>query len=135
VRAARGDGVQVDLHNLTDRLAFFVQLRLIDATGADVLPVVWSDNYVSLFPGDARTLRAVVPGGALPPDIQVEVRGLNVPPTMVAAEPDGARPAIGGGVPELVLDDDRGPAANLGRDQSERLISTIVDIALDPRYR
>ena len=93
-RASRGRGVRVELTNPTDRLAFFVQLRLVDADGLDVLPVVWSDNYVSLFPGDTRTLDAVVPGGALPSDVQVEVRGVNVPSVTIPAEPGGERQAI-----------------------------------------
>jgi exo-1,4-beta-D-glucosaminidase len=103
VRAVRSGGVEVVLDNPTDRLAFFVQLRLTDASGADLLPIVWSDNYVTLLPGDARTLRAFVPGDGppLPHDVRVEARGINVPTVQVAVESDGARQAIGGRV-ELV---------------------------------
>jgi exo-1,4-beta-D-glucosaminidase len=89
VRARRdGGAVDVELSNVTDRLAFFVQLRLADASGDDVLPIVWSDNYVSLLPGDARSLRASAPGdGALPRDVVVEARGLNTATVQVAVEP------------------------------------------------
>lgn len=95
---------------------------------------MWSDNYVSPFPGGARTLGAFVPGGAPPPDVRVEVRGMNVPASIVPAVRDAGRQAVGGtssGVPELVLDGSEGPAANLGRDHSERVVSTVVDVALD----
>ena len=147
VHATRGDGVRVALANISDRLAFFVQLRLVDATGADVLPVLWTDNYVSLLPGDVVALRASAPPGrALPPDLHVEVRGLNVPAVMVdvvaqasTAEPDDGRQAVGdysgsggggagggGGVPDLVLDDRPGPASPLGREQTARLVTSIV---------
>jgi exo-1,4-beta-D-glucosaminidase len=132
VRVTRGRGVTVQLENPTDRLAFFVQLRLVDGDGLDVLPVVWSDNYVSLLPGDARTLGAVVPGGALPSDVQVEVRGMNVPTSILPAELDAGRQAVASsGVPELVLDGSEGPAANLGGDTSERMVATVVDVVYD----
>jgi exo-1,4-beta-D-glucosaminidase len=121
VRVTRGDGVRVELENVTDRLAFFVQLRLVDASGADVLPVVWNDNYVSLLPGDARTLRAVVPrGGVLPEDVRVELRGINVPTVNVAAEPDEGRQA-------LALDAGSGPAERLPRHQTDRMIASAVE--------
>ena len=78
--ARTADGaLEVELANPGDTLACFVQLRLADAAGADVLPVVWTDNYVTLFPGDRRTLTAHVPGGALPDDVHVEAVGLNTP--------------------------------------------------------
>ncbi len=96
VAATRDDGVRVELENPTDRLAFFVQLRLADASGADILPVVWTDNYISLLPGDARTLNAVAPGGSeLPHEVRVEVTGLNVATVSVAVEPGGGRRAVG----------------------------------------
>ena len=55
-----------------------MQLRLTDAAGADVLPVLWSDNYVTLFPGDRRTIGVRIPGGAIPAGAHVEAHGLNV---------------------------------------------------------
>jgi exo-1,4-beta-D-glucosaminidase len=79
-RAGAAGHVQVDIQNPGDRLAFFVQLRLADALGQDLLPVVWSDNYLSLLPGERRIVRAGILAGdlaALP--LSVEARGLNVP--------------------------------------------------------
>ena len=125
--------VNVDLTNVSDRLAFFVELRLVDASGADVLPVLWSDNCVCLLPGDTVSLRASAPSdGALPQDLHVVVRGLNVPTTTIAVdpgqdvrvEPDGGRQA--GGVPEMMLDDAPGPAAVLGNEQTARMVTSIV---------
>lgn len=86
VQASRGpaggsDDLRVALTNPGDTLAFFAQLRLADAAGADVLPVLWSDNYVSLWPGETTVVHARIPGAALPRDLTVEVRGLNLPPT------------------------------------------------------
>jgi exo-1,4-beta-D-glucosaminidase len=40
-------------------LAFFVRLRVLKIPdGAQLLPSIWSDNYVSLLPGETRTLTA-----------------------------------------------------------------------------
>ncbi len=51
--------VVVDLTNRSDRIAFFVELLLIDeSTEQPVVPVFWQDNYVSLLPGEARTITA-----------------------------------------------------------------------------
>jgi exo-1,4-beta-D-glucosaminidase len=133
VRASRADDVCADvvLTNVSDRLAFFVELRLVDATGADVLPVLWNDNYVSLLPGDVVSVRATAPSGrALPPDLRLEARGINVPPLRVpitqdaAAEPREGRQA--GGVPEMPLDDGPGPAAAIGHEQSARMVQSVI---------
>jgi len=52
------DMVTVELENPTDHLAFMVELRLLkEKSGESVLPVFWEDNYVSLLPGEKRTVR------------------------------------------------------------------------------
>ncbi|HUQ01842.1 MAG TPA: glycoside hydrolase family 2 protein, partial [Kofleriaceae bacterium] len=160
VRASRDSGVvAATLTNVSDRLAFFVELRLVDATGADVLPVLWSDNYVSLLPGDVVSVRATAPSGrALPQDVHLELRGVNVPRMQVRIAQDagverrdgrqaggvldiggagataggtGATPDIGGGgVPEMPLDEREGPAAALGHEQTARMVTSIVDESL-----
>ncbi|MBB5284109.1 exo-1,4-beta-D-glucosaminidase [Rhabdobacter roseus] len=49
--------VVVTLTNPSDRLAFFVELELAQGTsGPAILPVFWSDNYVSLLPGETKTV-------------------------------------------------------------------------------
>ena len=48
---------QVTVTNTGTALAFFVQLD-IRAGGSGVLPIEWSDNYVSLLPGETRRLVA-----------------------------------------------------------------------------
>ncbi|MDI9604793.1 MAG: glycoside hydrolase family 2 TIM barrel-domain containing protein, partial [Bacteroidota bacterium] len=48
---------EVEAHNPTDKMAFFIDFMLVDEkTGEPVLPVFWSDNYISLLPGEQRTL-------------------------------------------------------------------------------
>tara|TARA_R110002049_G_scaffold279949_1_gene459074 strand:- start:29084 stop:31684 length:2601 start_codon:yes stop_codon:yes gene_type:complete len=46
---------EVMLHNPSDKIAFFTELKIVDKkTGLSILPVIWSDNYVSLLPGEKR---------------------------------------------------------------------------------
>jgi len=50
---------QVTLENLTSNLAFMVHLRIIKGQdGDEVLPILWEDNYFTLFPGEKRDLAA-----------------------------------------------------------------------------
>jgi len=52
----------VTAKNPTDKLAFFVRAILEKETdGLEVLPVFWSDNYISLLPGESQTLEVRVP--------------------------------------------------------------------------
>jgi len=73
--------VQVELSNHSDDLAFFVQLRLADQSGEDILPVLWSDNYVSLPKRDTCLVHATLPDGMIlnGQDLHLHIRGLNVP--------------------------------------------------------
>lgn len=50
---------RVTLKNKSDKIAFFVYVGIIDEnTGNTILPVLWSDNYVSLLPHEERILTA-----------------------------------------------------------------------------
>jgi exo-1,4-beta-D-glucosaminidase len=47
----------VRVQNTGDHLAFQVRLRLTDGDGGgEILPVFWEDNYIELFPGEAREI-------------------------------------------------------------------------------
>jgi exo-1,4-beta-D-glucosaminidase len=79
---AQGDEqtTTVTIRNPGSKLAVFVRLKLVKGHGgAQVLPVLWSDNYVTLEPGEQRDLRVryrtSLLGGSAP---VVEVSGLNV---------------------------------------------------------
>jgi exo-1,4-beta-D-glucosaminidase len=71
-------GVQVTLHNPSQKLAFQVAVAARDKSGNDVTPVLWSDNYVELMPGESATLEAALPEH-LPAGTSVVVSGWNVP--------------------------------------------------------
>jgi len=99
------EALVVEVKNPTDRLAFFVQARLADEHGDDLLPVLWSDNYVSLLPGERAVLRAQVPGRAtLPHGARVEISGINVARTTITPEPLSTRGASAGAAADRTED-------------------------------
>ncbi|MGH7625955.1 MAG: glycoside hydrolase family 2 protein, partial [Gemmatimonadaceae bacterium] len=81
--AAGKTQARVTLTNPGKTLAFFVRLQLEGRGGQDALPVFWEDNYISLLPGETRTLTGTVRtrdlGGAAP---RVIMSGWNVHRTL-----------------------------------------------------
>ncbi|KAH9909294.1 glycoside hydrolase family 2 protein [Xylariomycetidae sp. FL2044] len=70
----RDEGVMaVILENHSSIPAFFIRVDLIDASGNDVLPVFWSDNYVTLWPHERLDLRVEGKGASA-----IHVSGKNV---------------------------------------------------------
>ncbi|MEU4114852.1 exo-beta-D-glucosaminidase [Kitasatospora sp. NPDC028055] len=68
--------------------ALLTDVHLVDGQDKPVLPVTWSDNQVSLWPGESTTLTATVRtsdlNGATP---NLRVSGWNIPTGNVAAKP------------------------------------------------
>jgi exo-1,4-beta-D-glucosaminidase len=58
VKAEPDGRVVLHLRNDSSALAFQIALRALDEHGAPVVPAFWSDNYVSLLPGESKTLTA-----------------------------------------------------------------------------
>ncbi len=87
--------VRVKLQNPGDRLAF--QLRLgIHRKGedAEILPVLWDDNYISLMPGESREITAQFSSpGALDGETELDITGWNIEPATLPLGEDkpGAR--------------------------------------------
>lgn len=73
------DSVTVTLTNPSKSLAFLAHAQ-VSKDGLEILPVLWSDNYVSLLPGESRTLTARFRSGSLPKGVVVKVDGFNVNP-------------------------------------------------------
>jgi exo-1,4-beta-D-glucosaminidase len=76
---------RVKVENTGSGLAFLVRLRMLKGKdGAEVLPVFFDDNYISLLPGEKRDITVHVRkrdlGGAKP---VLAVDGFNVGPTQV----------------------------------------------------
>jgi exo-1,4-beta-D-glucosaminidase len=69
----------VTVENPSKSLAFFVRLKLKKgAASAEILPVLWQDNYISLLPGEKRELTAEYRAAELGAEKPVtEVRGWN----------------------------------------------------------
>jgi exo-1,4-beta-D-glucosaminidase len=65
----------VVLENHSEVAAFFISLNLVDAEGSDVTPVLWSDNYVTLWPHEKLTLTAAEWGSR---GASIHVKGVNV---------------------------------------------------------
>ena len=58
-QAGADQQVRVTLQNQTDAIAFFVHLSVVGRqSGMAVLPIYWEDNYISLLPGESKTLSA-----------------------------------------------------------------------------
>ena len=69
--------VEVVVTNQADNPALMVKLSALDGEGERVLPAYWSDNYVSLLPGETRTVTIKSPSaGAVPETISID--GWNV---------------------------------------------------------
>ncbi|KAG9255630.1 exo-beta-D-glucosaminidase [Emericellopsis atlantica] len=69
----KGGTWSVTLEHTSGGPAFFVRLNLLDEQGEDVNPVLWSDNYVTLWPGESMVLEVEGDGGK-----RVKVDGGNV---------------------------------------------------------
>ncbi len=71
--------VEVNLDNTSKNIAFGIELLLVDnQTENPVLPVYWSDNYVSLVNDDTRTIRARCSLADAPSEPSVIIQGINV---------------------------------------------------------
>jgi hypothetical protein len=53
--------ITVKLSNHTNRLSFFNRLVIIKGEkGEEVLPTIWDSNFITLFPGEEKTVRATI---------------------------------------------------------------------------
>ena len=76
---AIGQSMTLTLENGSKVPAFFIRLNLVDAEGGDVVPVVWYDNYVTLFPGEMLQIGVSWPV-SYGDEGSVEVSGSNIGP-------------------------------------------------------
>jgi exo-1,4-beta-D-glucosaminidase len=78
--SSNGTGTtRVTLKNPGNTIAFFMRMQVTGRDDEEALPVLWEDNYVSLLPGETRTISATYRlrdlGGAPP---RLVVTGWNV---------------------------------------------------------
>ena len=51
---------KITIKNTGKAVAFFVHVRVLKEKNADdILPVIFSDNYISLAPGESRTIECI----------------------------------------------------------------------------
>ncbi|NBZ95623.1 MAG: glycoside hydrolase family 2 [Proteobacteria bacterium] len=75
----RVDGaLVVSLKNNSKTPSLMTHLSLMDGkTGKRILPAYYEDNYISLFPGDSRSIR-IETGGSIATDAVVDLEGWNI---------------------------------------------------------
>ena len=78
----RGRELRLHLDNSSAVLAFQIRSALRAPSGGLIAPVIWSDNWIELVPGESRTLTALLPDTA-PADAVVQIAGWNIAPEII----------------------------------------------------
>ena len=91
-QAREGPLVRVRLHNPSDHLAFQIQLGIRRKNeDAEILPVLWQDNYIQLMPGESREIAAqFLSADALHGDTELTVASWNIEPATIPLASTGA---------------------------------------------
>lgn len=75
----------IKIKNPSKEILFFTHLKLKDKEGNMLQPVFWSDNYISLMPGQEKTLKTEVAKKiVLKKNPQIEIKGWNSPSHIIA---------------------------------------------------
>jgi exo-1,4-beta-D-glucosaminidase len=80
VRTARGREIRLHLENTSGHLAFQVRAEALTPAGGLIAPVIWSDDWIELMPGESCMLTASLPQDA-PADTVVKLSGWNIAST------------------------------------------------------
>lgn len=68
--------VSVTLENIDTAIAFLINLKLVEKESEEViLPVFWEDNFISLLPGEKRTVRSTFKSNV---EAELKVEGWNL---------------------------------------------------------
>lgn len=88
----RGRELHLQLHNPSPTLAFQLRAAVRTPGGGLIAPVLWSDNWIQLPPGESTTLTAQLPENA-DPALVVALEGWNLRPiTVVPQQEHPGRP-------------------------------------------
>jgi len=83
-----GTRIEVRLKNTNSVVALNTKLVTIRAAdGSEVLPAFYSDNYISLLPGEVRTITVDIPQADAKQALRLKVRGWNVVQAAVDVAP------------------------------------------------
>jgi exo-1,4-beta-D-glucosaminidase len=84
-------GVAIKMHNPTRHIAFFERAEIAATRdGDEILPIEYSDNYVTVYPGETVEVTGRITGSG-PPANWVRVGGYNSAPVVVPIDPDAQR--------------------------------------------
>jgi hypothetical protein len=78
------------LSNPEVKLGYFIRLRMLEES--DSLRTTYSDNYISLLPGESKSISVYVgtsPNGKIPETLHFEVSGWNVPAKTIEVKTGG----------------------------------------------
>ncbi|KQQ80106.1 glycosyl hydrolase [Xanthomonas sp. Leaf131] len=73
--------LRATVRNASQQVALNTKLTLVDAQGHRILPAYYSDNYLSLVPGEQREVEIRGPSAASLRNATLQVRGWNVEPS------------------------------------------------------
>lgn len=90
----QGREIRLHLKNTSGALAFQVRALARTPSGDLIAPVIWSDDWIELTPGESRTLTAVLPKDA-PANAVVKLAGWNVQATTLTPVPAAGGAANG----------------------------------------
>lgn len=77
----------ITIRNIGSTMALMTACKLTDeATGVEMLPSIWSNNYITLLPGESDTLAVEVNSNQLTNNPVIEVTAYNMPKMMVKVE-------------------------------------------------
>jgi exo-1,4-beta-D-glucosaminidase len=76
-----GFTVSAVIENISDKIAFFIELKVIgEQNGSSIVPIFWDDNYITLRPGESRTVNTFFYSEDLKGENPVlKVNGWNIP--------------------------------------------------------
>lgn len=84
--------VRVQLRNTGSAVSLMNKLTLLNAAkGSRILPAYFSDNYVSLLPGEAREIEIAYPAKAATGAAQLGIRGWNIQKQIVPVLSSGGK--------------------------------------------
>ncbi|HEY5213592.1 MAG TPA: glycoside hydrolase family 2 TIM barrel-domain containing protein, partial [Acidobacteriaceae bacterium] len=87
-QAAKEQRLEVKLKNTSATFALNAKLVTSNAAdGTEILPAFYSDNYISLLPGEERTITIDMPGESAKQPLKLSVRGWNVVQTSINVAP------------------------------------------------
>ena len=79
-RSERYVSYQVDISNTGESLALMTTFKLLDPlTGLEILPSFWNDNYISLLPGEQKTITVSIVTDNLPKETALSWKSFNMP--------------------------------------------------------